>query len=466
MVPCQLIPERESSSRAGRQTRRQPEGASAAKDVWLVSLRDHDTPDIHARALHDRRAARGARPLAGMALLRYSALTRTGAREAGIIEAPTSDAATSELRARGLIVLDVASEDTGSGFLAGRVGNGDLAEFTRTLSALLPAGLPLARALSVASDMAPAALRPALADVLSRVERGNTFADALAANPSAFPASYVGLVRAGERAGSLFDSVSRLADAIESEQQFRSRLVTAAIYPVLLAVVGGAAILVLLMIVLPKFGALFAASGSAIPASTAFVLAVSSTLQAHAVLLVSGVGSILVLLIWVFRAREGADVRSRLLLAMPLVSGFYREVLAARVSRVIAILLGGGAPFVIALDDAARSIDDPSAQREVLRIRARVREGVSPSAAVAEGTLFPPVLARLVAAGEESSQLESFFAKAADLFEERAKRSAARFVALAEPGLIVVFGIVVGVIALSLVQAIYGINITPMRGAR
>ena len=138
-------------------------------------------------------------------------------------------------------------------------------------------------------------------------------------------------------------------------------------------------------------------------------------------------------MIWLATSRDAADTRSRLFLSTPLVSGFYREVLAARTARVIAILLGGGAPFVVALDDAAKSLDDPSAQREVLRIRARVREGTSPAAAVAEGTLFPPVLARLVAAGEESSQLESFFAKAADLFEERAKRSAARFVALAEP---------------------------------
>ena len=401
-----------------------------------------------------------------MALLRYRALTQTGAREAGIVEAQTSDAATSELRARGLIVLDVSAADATSGFLGSRIGSGDLAEFTRALSALLPAGLPLARALSVARDIAPVSLRSALADVQARVERGSMFADALAAHPSAFPASYVGLVRAGERAGSLSDSVSRLADAIESEQQFRSTLVTAAIYPTLLAVVGGAAILVLLMIVLPRFGALFAASGSAIPASTSLVLSISAALQAHAVALGAALIAILALLVWLFTARDAADMRSRLLLSLPLVSGFYREVLAARVSRVIAILLGGGAPFVVALDDAARSIDDPSAQREVVRVRARVREGMSPSAAMAEGTLFPPVLARLVAAGEESSQLESFFAKAADLFEERAKRSAARFVALAEPGLIVVFGIVVGLIALALVQAIYGINLTPMRGAR
>ncbi|MDB4881494.1 MAG: ral secretion pathway protein, partial [Gemmatimonadetes bacterium] len=338
-----------------------------------------------------------------MALLRYRAVTRAGGREAGVVEAQTAAAATNVLQARGLIVLDVTASEKPASFLRRRIRSGDLAEFTRALAALLPAGLPLARALSVARDIAPERLRVPLADVQVRVQRGSTFADALAAHPNAFPASYTGLVRAGERAGNLAESISRLADAIESQQEFRAKLITAAIYPALLAFVGGAAILVLLMVVLPRFGALFAASGSELPASTAFVLALSRSLRAYAVpvLFILALASGFVL--WLAIARDAAETRSRLFLRLPLVSGFYREVLAARSSRVIAVLLGGGAPFVVALDDAARSIDDPSAQREILRIRARTREGTSPAAAFAEGQLYPPVLARLIAAGEESS---------------------------------------------------------------
>ncbi|MEP6733530.1 MAG: type II secretion system F family protein, partial [bacterium] len=153
-----------------------------------------------------------------MALLRYRALTRAGGREAGVVEAPTAAAATNVLQSRGLIVLDVSSNDNPTGFLRARIKSGDLAEFTRALAALLPAGLPLARALSVARDIAPEPLRAPLAEVQTRVQRGSTFADALAAHPDAFPASYVGLIRAGERAGNLAESIERLADAIESQQ--------------------------------------------------------------------------------------------------------------------------------------------------------------------------------------------------------------------------------------------------------
>lgn len=401
-----------------------------------------------------------------MTLLRYRALTREGAREAGLIDAPDSAAAISMLQTRGLIVLDVAEKTGGTTTFGGRIRTSDIAEFTRALAALLPAGLPLPRALSVARDIAPEPLRVALADVQARVQRGTTFADALAAHANAFPPSYVGLVRAGERAGSLSSSIARLADAMESQEEFRAKLVTAAIYPTLLTFVGGAAVLVLLMIVLPRFGSLFAASGSPVPTSTALVLTMATTLRANAALVALMFIVVSATVLWIATSRDAAETRSKLFLALPLVSPFYREILAARAARVIAILLGGGAPFVTALDDAARSLDDPAARHEVERIRERVREGTGPASAFAEGTLFPPVLARLVSAGEESSQLEAFFTKAADLFEDRAKRSAARFVALAEPMLIVAFGIIVGLIALALVQAIYGINLAPMRSGR
>ncbi len=400
-----------------------------------------------------------------MPRLRYRAVTRTGAREAGFVDAPTADAAASALRDRGLVVLDVVQTGV-SGKFIGRVGQGDLVEVTRALAALLPAGLPLVRALGVVTEIAPQAMQETLHDVRQRVERGSTFADALAAHGSVFPASYVGLARAGERAGALADAMATLASALEEQAQFRSRLLTAAIYPALLATVGTGAIAVLLLVVLPRFDALFAQSGSALPASTAAVLAISSAMRAHA----GALGLVALILVslfaWTVTAEGAAYWRGRLLLSIPGVSTFYREVLAARAARLIALLLAGGSPIISALDDAARSIESPHAREELLRLRARVREGARVTEALEEGSLFPDMLGRLVAVGEESSQVPIFFARAADLFEERARRTAARVVAFAEPALIVIFGLVVGVIALALVQAIYGINLTPLRSVR
>lgn len=122
------------------------------------------------------------------------------------------------------------------------------------------------------------------------------------------------------------------------------------------------------------------------------------------------------------------------------------------------MLLGGGAPLLAALEDVAASVPDPLAKEEAARIRARVREGASLRQAIAEGTLFPPLLAQLVAVGEEAGQTEAFLSKAGELFEERTERTLQRLVTLLEPAMIIGFGVVVAFVALSLLQAIYGVN--------
>ena len=122
------------------------------------------------------------------------------------------------------------------------------------------------------------------------------------------------------------------------------------------------------------------------------------------------------------------------------------------------VLLGGGAPLLTALDDTVESIGDPIAREDVVRIRTSVREGASLRQAISDGALFPPLLAQLVAVGEESGRLREFLLKAADIFEDRTERSTQRLATLAEPAMIVVFGIIVAFVALSLLQAIYGIN--------
>jgi type II secretory pathway component PulF len=124
----------------------------------------------------------------------------------------------------------------------------------------------------------------------------------------------------------------------------------------------------------------------------------------------------------------------------------------------VGVLLGGGAPLLPALDDAMASIGDPIARDEIARVRGLVREGASMRAALGTSTLFSPLLAQLVGVGEEAGQMRTFLVKAADIFEERTERATQRVAALAEPAMIVMFGAIVAFVALSLLQAIYGIN--------
>jgi len=233
---------------------------------------------------------------------------------------------------------------------------------------------------------------------------------------------------------------------------------SASIYPLLLATAGSIAVTVLLFFVLPRFVTLLEGSGAKLPRSTATLLAVSSALHRGWPVLILLPFLIAAIATWIRNTKEGARVWSTTMLALPGVATLRRYALAARFARLVGVLLGGGAPLLAALDDTVESLGDPLAREDAARIRTRVREGSSLRAAVAESTLFPPLLAQLVGVGEEAGQLRVFLMKAADIFEERTERATQRLATLLEPGMIILFGAMVAFVALSLLQAIYGIN--------
>jgi general secretion pathway protein F len=390
----------------------------------------------------------------------YQAVDGMGKRTRGQAQATSSVALTRSLEERGLLVLEVAESAEGAGsrraFRFGR--RREVLEVTRAMAALLPVGMPLAQALNAASGVASGDVRSALQTVRVHVERGDTLSTALAEHPALFSPLYVGLVRAGERSGDIDQAFARLADQLDRDEQLRGKVLSAAIYPMLLATAGSVAVTVLLFFVLPRFVTLLEGSGAALPRSTATLLAFSSVLHQFWPVLLILPFAIAAFAAWVKTTAEGRRVWSQMLLTIPGVSTLRRYALAGRFARLTGVLLGGGAPLLTALDDTIDSIGDPVAHDDAVRIRTRVREGSSLRAAVADSALFPPMLAQLIGVGEDAGQLRIFLMKAADIFEERTERATQRLATFAEPAMIVIFGVIVAFVALSLLQAIYGIN--------
>ena len=390
----------------------------------------------------------------------YQAVDGSGKRMRGHAQAVSTGALTRTLEERGLLVLDVAESAEGEGQRRGfRFGRKrEVLEVTRAMAALLPVGMPLAQALSAASGVASGDVREALHEIRGRVERGETLSSALAHRRALFPPLYVGLVRAGEKSGDLDSAFARLADQLERDEQLRGKVLSASIYPLLLATAGSIAVTVLLFFVLPRFVTLLEGSGAKLPTSTATLLALSSGLHRLWPVLLLIPFVIAAFAAWVANTDDGRRVWSRTMLALPGVGTLRRYALAGRFARLVGVLLGGGAPLLAALDDTVESIGDPIACDDCVRVRTRVREGSSLRAALAESGLFPQLLAQLVGVGEDAGQLQIFLMKAADIFEQRTERATQRLATLAEPAMIIVFGAIVAFVALSLLQAIYGIN--------
>jgi type II secretory pathway component PulF len=390
----------------------------------------------------------------------WQGMDAAGQRARGRLVAPSEAAALRELESRGLTPIEVrersAASEGGGGF--GLRPRRSVLEFTRGMAALLPAGMPLSRALAVAAGSTPPQARTVLNRIRDRVERGDELAVALEGEPRLFSPLYVGMVRAGEKSGALEGAFERLARHLETEDELRSKLVSLSIYPILLAGVGFISVLILLLFVMPRFAELLASSGAELPGVTAAVLSVTAFLEARWPLLAAGAGVAVAGFLAARTTPGGRRLGAAVLLALPLIGGWRREVLAAQFARMTGELVAGGAPLLLALKDAEGCLDDPLAREAVARIRVRVREGSTLNRAVAEHGLFPSELVQLLTLGEESGRLSTFLLKGAELLERRTTRSVERMVALVEPLVIVLFGGVIAIVALSLLQAIYGVN--------
>jgi type II secretory pathway component PulF len=394
----------------------------------------------------------------------YKAVNGAGGRVRGFEHAATAAALSSSLEERGLLVLEVndAPDDAASGGGKGGFHPGrrrEVLEVTRALAALLPAGMPLAQSLSAAAGVTTGDVRGSIMEIKARVERGETLSSSIEAYPKLFPPMYVGVVRAGERSGDLDGAFTRLSIQLEREEALRGKVLSAAIYPLLLATAGTVAVLILLFFVIPRFAVLLQGTGNGrLPTSTTILLNVSQLLHRFWPVLLIIPAMLALLAGWIKQTPEGRRFASWFLLTMPAVKTLRQYALAARFSRLVGVLIGGGAPLLTALDDTIDSLTDPIAKEHAERIRVQVRDGGSLRAAVLATPIFPPLLAQLVGVGEEAGRLKEFLLKSADIFEERTERATQRLATLAEPAMIVVFGLIVAMIALSLLQAIYGIN--------
>ena len=389
----------------------------------------------------------------------YRTVDARGRRARGVADSESQERLTQLLESRGLLVLDI--ERAGPRAVVSqtlRASRRDVLELTRALAALLAAGLPLSRALATASHIVPERVTALLDDLRARTARGDSLASALGAHDGQFPAMYRGVVRAGERSGDLPGAFAALASQMESEDRLRARLISASIYPLLLAVGGLITCAVLVLVVLPRFAELLAGARATLPRSTATLLAIAGAARATwPVLLIAAAIVVVVFAV----GRRSSRVRravSRCLVSAPLVGQLRRYTLGARFARLTGVLIGGGAPVLVALDDVLASIADAAAEEEIRRVRERVHDGSALYPAIADGKLFPPVLGRLIGVGEESGRLTEFLVRGAELCEERAERMLQRLVALIEPAMILLFGLLIAFVALSLLQALYGID--------
>ena len=344
-------------------------------------------------------------------------------------------------------------------FTKRKVNQQQLLQFTRELGALLAAGLPLDRSLSILGGMVEGGeLSKIVRSLVEAVRAGKSLAVSMGEHPEVFPKIYVNMIRAGE-AGGILESVLRyLTEYMESTLALKEDIKSALIYPLILATAAGISLIVLFVFVIPKFAAIFRDNGKALPWITKVVIGFSQFLAEYGWILLVVLCAAIVGALFYVRSAEGRSEWDRLSLRSPLIGDLLRKFETARFSRTLAALLKGGVPLLDALGTVQGVIGNRLLARAISQVQARVREGKGMARPLGDSGLFPPLALNMIAVGEETGKLESMLAEVAGYYDQEVKRSTKRMMALLEPVLILAMGLIIGIVVISMLLAIFSIN--------
>jgi general secretion pathway protein F len=404
-----------------------------------------------------------------MGAFEYSALDTDGRTRKGLLEGDTPRQVRQLLRDQGLTPLNVeqASRDTrersgGSGrrrMFAPRVSPMELALFTRQLSTLLAAGLPLEQALqAVARQSERRRTSSLLMSVRGRVLEGHSLAASLDEHPSVFPELYRATVSAGEQSGHLDLVLDRLADYAEARQHLRQKLMLALLYPIILTSMAILVVVGLVTYVVPQVVQVFEGIGQELPLLTRMLLVSSAFLRENGLLILGVIVALTLLFSFLMRRDGFKRVVHALQLRIPVVGRLLRGSNAGRYARTLSILLASSVPVLEALRIAGQVVSSMPMREAVESAAIKVREGAMLHQSLAESGHFPPMCLQLIASGEASGNLERMLERAAVQQDRETETLIATLLGLFEPLLILTMGVMVLLIVLAILLPIFNLN--------
>jgi len=407
-----------------------------------------------------------------MPTFQYRALSKNGQKAEGRLDAPDRRALLGMLERQGLVPLSV-SEAASSAVAAAapgqkwwrlkpqeRMSQREVLLFSTELSDLLAAGMNLGAALNCLAShggQESAAGRIA-ADLRDRIVRGESFSDAIAAHPSSFPPLYANMIRAGEASGAQADVLRRLVEHYERAQAMKEKIVMALVYPAIVLFFGFLTVIFAMVKIVPQFQKVFDGIGVALPASTRLLIGTSTFLKHYGFL------SALVLAVGVelfrrhIRTEKGRFWIDGLKLRTPLVKGIVACGVFANFAYTLRTLLSNGVNVLQALKISEQTAGNAVIGRELAHARERVTDGTSISGPLAAGKVFPVMMTDMLAIGEQTGDMPGALQHIGRRFENELDRNIKILTTALEPIMIVLVAIVVGFVAISILQAVFKVT--------
>jgi len=404
-----------------------------------------------------------------MANFQYTALTTEGVMTEGSVEASGRQEALRQLEGRGLSPLGLqegrghkpkANEGGFNLFESKKVTSKQLENFTRLLSSLLAAGLPLSRALVIlCKEASSPAAKAKWKEVHDLVIDGVSLADAMARSPETFPKVYTAMVHAGETGGFLDVVLAQIADFQNREKELKGKVMTAMLYPIILLVIALLVLAGMLIWFIPRFETMFDGLGGELPVITQIVMGVSDMITNYGLFVLIGIGGIFAALKSWLSSEQGRRQWQEVLLKAPVLGALVSKFAMARFTRMLGTLLGAGVPLIDSLKVARRSIGNQVLVDAVENSTDQVKKGgsIGPSLANCRD-LFPGSVVEMISVAEESGRLDIELVRIADVTEGDLDRQLKTAVALTEPLMLFFIASFIGTIFIALLLPIFSIQ--------
>jgi len=402
-----------------------------------------------------------------MAQFQYLATSEDGkTTKKGIMEALNEAAVMETLQKQGLRPLSVTSSKKKSGiggnlFGPSKVKSADLVIFTRQLSTMIGAGVPLLRSLNALAEHSESpALKTLLGDVIKDIEGGAGFGDTLGKHPETFSDVYVNMVRAGESAGILDSILKRLAIEQEKNATIRKKIKGAMTYPTVLLVITVVAFFGLMLFVIPQIGNILtglAGPDAKLPMLTQIMLGISHFMLSYWFIIIPVFVGVVVGVLRYIKTPSGRKQFHRLVLKVPAVNGIIRKIVVARFARTFSALTGAGVSIIESMQVTAHALGNVVYEEALLAAVDEVKNGQQLSKVLEAGGLYPAIVPQMLAVGEETGQTDTVLIKVAEFYEEEVDTAIGSISAIIEPVMIVIMGSAVGLIAASVMGPIAGL---------
>jgi type II secretory pathway component PulF len=344
--------------------------------------------------------------------------------------------------------------------LFSRVGAKDLTVFTEQLASLVKAKLPLLEAMDVLFEQTEnASLKKTISQIQKEIKDGSTLSQALGRHPKLFSALYVNMVNSGESGGVLEQTLLRLADFRNKEEEIKAKVSSALAYPIFIIIVGVITVFALVGFVIPRLSSLFSEMGQSLPLSTRMLISLSSGVQRY------WYWAVILIAVAVFMLQRGEISKKkkiifdRFKLKLPLLGDFMKKSVLARFSRTLAILLANGIPVFQALEISIPTVNNEVFKTELQKVYKDVIEGASLEEGMKNSYLFPRFMTNMLAVGERGGNLQASLLEIADFYERQLDKTTRVMTSLLEPMIILVVGLVVGFIVFAMLMPIFQINI-------